>query len=174
MTIEQLSLGGSTQIEKIDYVPMYAGPVTDNINGGKTFETFNADLSRGELYMTPKTVTIEDTASMASNYRYAAQLYNAFEPTVGTNAVDNAALQVAIWVALYPSLIYSDYGPTGVTAQANDYLSQNVSGESDKASFYNFGEHNASQIGALATPEPSSVGCLAVGALGLALRRLRK
>jgi hypothetical protein len=174
LTMDGLTYGSSTYTATIDGSQnVYAGPFNASLDGGGTFQVFCADIADETVFNTATPVVLQNTATLGSNYQYAAQLLNAFEPSAGSNLLDNAGLQVAIWETLFPSHTYTDFWQPGVVAQANVYLSQNVSGFSDVATYYNYGGANQSMIGA-ATPEPAPIAAVGLGLLGLIRRRRAK
>ncbi len=153
---------------------VYAGPFEVSFDAGSTFRVFCADVSDTARFNVATPVTAVNTLSLGSNFQYAAQLYNAFDSSVGNDSLKNAGLQVAIWTALFPANTYTDYQQAGVIAQAQIYLSADVSGYSKQATYYDFGGTNQSQIGAYRpapTPESGTIAALGFGSLALIGRR---
>ncbi len=148
----------------------YAGPFTATLNGGSGFRVFCADLLHETAYNVTNAVTIQDTFSMGSGYQQAARIINKYGASAGNDQLLNAALQGAIWKSIFPTVNLAD-GTTGATALANSYLSEDLSGYSAHASYYNLGNSNQSMLAPV--PEPASMAALAVGALGLLKRRKR-
>jgi len=181
-TLDMLGLvnGGSTYTEAISdpslnvgNVGVYAGPFFASYNGNAPFPVYCADILDETQFNVLTPVTVQNTASLTSNYQDAARLLNAFGASANGNLLDEAGLQVAIWKDVFPGMTYSDFWQPGVTAQANYYLSQNVSGYSDKANFYNYGGANQNMIGT-ATPEPAPVLALSLGVFGIFFVRRRR
>ncbi len=154
---------------------VYAGPENASLNGGPSFRVFCADLghlSNGGA--TPVSLVDTSLPLVGSGYKLAAKLYNKYSPTVGNDQDANAALQVAIWEAIFPSATITDVAPAGIVAQANILLGSDLSAVSDKATYYDMGNANQSMIGGYqAVPEPTSMAALGLGALALVKRRKR-
>jgi hypothetical protein len=176
LSFQSLSYGGSTYTANVDGRGYYAGPFDVSLNGGSSFQTFCADLNDETVFNSPTSVLLRDTLTMGSNYQLAAQLYNQYDPTVGSDLTKNAGLQVAIWQALNPSISVSDFWQSGVTAAAQADFAGLLSTTSKEATFYDFGGHNQGQIGKAtqAVPEPTSIAALGLGVLGFIRKRRLK
>ena len=182
MTISRLSLGDNTGILNLSNVTglqngaYYAGPFDASLDGGSTLRVFCADLVHHTGFGTATAVTPKDTATLGSGYGQAAQLLNRFGVEVANDPIKNAALQAAIWKSVFPTLVFSD-STAGVSALATTYLGTDLTGVSNRATYYDFGGANQSMLGfspnAQPVPEPASFAALGVGALGL-LRRRKK
>lgn len=179
LNITKLSFGGGTGTLGLSNVngltdgSYYAGPFDASLNGGAAMRVFCGDLVNHTTFNAPGTVSLVDTASLGSGYQTAARLLNKYSASVGSDPLQNAALQAAVWKSIFPTLIYKD-GTAGASALADSYLaSPDLGRYSGHATYYDFGGKNQSMIGVQAVPEPASMGVLAVGAMGLLRRRRR-
>jgi hypothetical protein len=151
-----------------------------------TFVGYCVDLENA--FVNPQDVLLKSTSNLTKNGispnsgNKVAWLYNKFASTVTTN-VQGAALQVAIWEALYDStadlstgFYRIDGSQTAVLTQANAYLSamnsQYTPGST--ATWFDATPVGQDVIGPAAIPEPGLMSLLAgTGMSGLILLRRR-
>jgi hypothetical protein len=177
LTLQGLALGSNAQMNVsgsgLFNGTVFAGPENASLDGGPSIRVFCADLAHlSNSNVT--SVTLVDTSTAGTNWQLAAKLYNKYSPTVGNNTFDNAALQVAIWRAIFPSATITDGDTSGVSAAANILLASDLTGISDQATYYDMGGANQSMLGGYQpVPEPASMAALGLGALGLLKRGKR-
>ncbi len=163
-----------------------------------TFQGYCVQIEN--YYVNPQDVLIKNASDLTRNGispnsgLKAAWLFNKYKTTVDTN-VKGAALQVAIWEALYDTsynlssgYYRTDAGAATVIAQANIYLNDlaaNYSiGTVGSATWFDAPDTTPGQFqdiigpgGPAAVPEPGAMGLLASGSLSALYafrRRFRK
>ena len=147
-----------------------AGPFNASLNGGPSMEVYCADLGHSAAYNSPMTVNVVDTSTLGSGYQLAAQILNKHFASADT-ALERAALQGAIWRSIYGNSISLNDGTSGAAALAESYLTEDLTGYSTSARYYDLGSANQSMMGVQSVPEPASIAALGVGALGVLKRR---
>lgn len=130
-----------------------------------------------------QTVSISDTSGMASNVgAKVAWLFNTFAPTINATGtgVQAAALQIAIWEALYDSSANLTGGTFrlntsgAVRTQATTYLTALYSSNySDSHATWLDTARGQDQI-TQRVPEPATLLLMGLAALGMGVRRARQ
>ncbi|MBI5706778.1 MAG: PEP-CTERM sorting domain-containing protein [Armatimonadetes bacterium] len=157
----------------------------DPTNGcglGTTFYSLCVDLDRN-VGSSAFNVSCTDTFGAGGGLEMAGKICRAFFAAAGTSNSKCAALQVAIWEALYDGVANGGATPdfshgafkcstSSVLAQATIYYSAATNPTGNSRYLRPTGSKGQAQIAPV--PEPATVGVLVAGAIGLIRRRSRK
>jgi hypothetical protein len=163
----KLTFGGHSE-------EVFVGSLLFNTNTSKTeFTSFCVDLdhfiSKGETYSVSPGQT--GTLSSPNVFKTAGDIFDAGIGTA-TDANHAAALQIAIWTAIYGNKFSLSGVSSTVSKLEKSYYNNGLKFNGSALMYTETKNCGQSQI--TTTPEPTSMAVLGIGAFGIFFRRRRK
>jgi len=157
----------------------FGGPQQGNYNGGAGQDFFCVDFDKHNGLPETYDATLLNQSSL-TNGGLVGKIFNKFGSI--TSSAQGAAVQLAIWDAIYDNgdgLGAGRFQGSDYASEVSAILSADYTGVSSKISYYQPTSHGPSgnlyqgMIGAAPVPEPMSMAVVGLGAAAL-MRRRRK